>query len=77
MGVKSLFSNLRPKEYTFRLYHPGWIRSYIGGSKGTQAPLEPEEAAVPALAHFLEEPDDPSSEDRLVMKGLKGEEWPW
>ena len=77
MGVKLLFNHLRPEGYTFRLYHPGWIRSYIGGSKGTQAPLEPEEAAVPALAHFLEDPVDPSSEDRLVMKGLKGEEWPW
>jgi len=77
MGVRNLFNLLRPEGYSFRLYHPGWIRSYIGGSKGTRAPLEPEEAAVPALAHFLEAYDDPSAEDRLVMKDLRGEEWPW
>ena len=77
MGVVNLFNQLRPEGYTFRLYHPGWIRSYIGGTKGTRAPLEPEEAAVPALAHFLEEYADPSAEDRLIMKDWQGEEWPW
>jgi NAD(P)-dependent dehydrogenase (short-subunit alcohol dehydrogenase family) len=77
MGVKNLFNLLRPEGYTFRLYHPGWMRSYIGGSKGTEAPLEPEEAAVPALAHFLEQYADPAAEDRLAMKDWRGEEWPW
>ena len=77
MGVRNLFNQLRPEGYTFRLYHPGWMRSYIGGTKGTKATMEPEEAAVPALAHFLEEHADPSAEDRLVMKDWQGEEWPW
>ncbi len=78
MGVRNLFNLLRPDGYTFRLYHPGWMRTYIGGeSKGTRAPTEPEQAAIPALAHFLEDYADPAAEDHLVMKDYKGEEWPW
>jgi len=77
MGVKNIFNLLRPEGYTFRLYHPGWMRSYIGGSKGTRAPMEPEEAAVPALAHFLEDYGDEKTEDQLVMKDWRGREWPW
>lgn len=79
MGVRLLFNDLRPQGYTFRLYHPGGIRSYIGGSgvKGTRARQEPEEAAIPALAHFLEEYADASTEDQLVMKDHNGQAWPW
>jgi NAD(P)-dependent dehydrogenase (short-subunit alcohol dehydrogenase family) len=79
MGVQILFNHLRPEGYTFRLYHPGGIRSYIGGSgiKGTRAGQEPKEAAIPALAHFLENYADPTAEDQLVMKDHKGQEWPW
>jgi NAD(P)-dependent dehydrogenase (short-subunit alcohol dehydrogenase family) len=79
MGVRTLFNHLRPDGYTFRLYHPGGIRSYIGGSgvKGTRGGQEPEEAAIPALAHFLESYADPKAEDQLVMKDHRGQEWPW
>jgi NAD(P)-dependent dehydrogenase (short-subunit alcohol dehydrogenase family) len=74
MGVKILFNHLRPEGYTFRLYHPGWIRSYMGGSKNMEADLEPSEAAEYALAYFLGDVDD---EDRLVLRDYKGEEWAW
>lgn len=79
MGVKILFNDLRPEGYTFRLYHPGGIRSYIGGSgvKGTKGGREPEEAAVPALDYFLEDFSDSDEEDRLVMRDWQGKEWPW
>lgn len=79
MGVRILFNDLRPQGYTFRLYHPGGIRSYIGGTgvKGTRGGQEPEEAASPALAHFLENYTDPTTEDQLVMKDHKGQAWPW
>ncbi len=49
----------------------------------TAADLEPEEAAVPALTYFLQDlgPDpqfpDRSSEDRLVLRDWRGDEWPW
>jgi hypothetical protein len=76
MSVKLLFNLLRPEGYTFRLYHPGWVRSYIGGgpAKNMRAALEPEEAAAPALAYFLGERED---EERLALRDWQGREWPW
>jgi NAD(P)-dependent dehydrogenase (short-subunit alcohol dehydrogenase family) len=83
MAVKLLFNRLRPEGYTFRVYHPGWMRSYMFGYKDTKATLEPEEAAVPALAYFLRDRGgdphrrDRYDENRLVMRDHQGREWPW
>jgi NAD(P)-dependent dehydrogenase (short-subunit alcohol dehydrogenase family) len=83
MAIGYLFSLLRPEGYTFRVYHPGWLRSYMGGEKNTKADMEPEEAAIPALAYFLRgRAADPNQqgrtdEDRLVMRDWQGREWPW
>lgn len=83
MAIRLLFNVLRPEGYTFRVYHPGWIRSYIRGVKGTEGDLEPEQAAVPALAYFLRDRaadahnEARSDEDRLVMRDWQGREWPW
>lgn len=74
MQTKLLFNALRPEGYTFRVYHPGWIRSYMHGEKNTDADLEPEEAAARAIPFFLNQRDD---EDRLVMVDHTGNEWPW
>lgn len=74
MATHILFNHLRPNGYTFRLYHPGWIRSYINGVKSTEGDMEPEEAAVPALAYFLDAAVD---EDELVMRDWQGHAWPW
>jgi NAD(P)-dependent dehydrogenase (short-subunit alcohol dehydrogenase family) len=74
MATRIMYNHLRPEGYTFRVYHPGWIRSYMSGSKSTQGDLEPAEAAVPALDYFLGALDD---EDELVMRDWLGREWPW
>ena len=74
MGVKLLFNHLHPEGYTFRVYHPGWMRTYMSGAKNPQADMEPEEAAVPALAYFL---GDLADEGRLVLRDWRGREWPW
>jgi NAD(P)-dependent dehydrogenase (short-subunit alcohol dehydrogenase family) len=74
MAVHILFNDLRVEGYTFRLYHPGWIKSYMRGVKSEEGDLEPEEAAVPALAYFLDAQID---EDLLVMRDWQGKEWPW
>jgi NAD(P)-dependent dehydrogenase (short-subunit alcohol dehydrogenase family) len=74
MATKILYNHLHPAGYTFRVYHPGWMRSYMSGSKATAGDLEPEEAAVPALAYFLPPRAD---EDRLVLRDWLGREWPW
>jgi NAD(P)-dependent dehydrogenase (short-subunit alcohol dehydrogenase family) len=73
MGVKILFNHLRPEGYTFRLYHPGWIRSYMSGKKNLEATFEPQEAAEMALSFFLGERD----EDQLALVDFEGQEWPW
>ncbi len=83
MGVRLMFNRLRPRGYTFRLYHPGWMRTYMSGSKNLEAELEPEEAARPALAYFLRDRAyDPhlaprNDEDRLVLRDWRGVEWPF
>ena len=74
MAVSILFNDLRPAGYTFRVYHPGWVRSYMSGKKNMEADLEPEEAAACALPIFL---NPRSDEDRLVLVDYKNEEWPW
>jgi hypothetical protein len=83
MAVKTLFNHLRPEGYIFRLYHPGWMRTYMGGVKNPKADMEPDEAAEYALAYFLEEleadPSDPhkNPEDHLVMRDWLRRDWPW
>ena len=80
---KLLYNRLCREGYTFRVYHPGWMRTYMRGVKGTDATLEPEEAAVPALAYFLRDRagdlhrTDRYDEDRLVMRDYQGREWSW
>ena len=76
MGISILFNDLRQEGYSFRVYHPGWVRSYMGGEKNLEADLEPEEAAGFALGYFLADLS-PEDEDRLVMRDYQGNEWPW
>ena len=74
MAVKILFNDLHPAGYTFRVYHPGWIRSFMHGEKNMEATLEPEEAATYALPFLLNDRED---EDRLVMVDYEWNECPW
>jgi NAD(P)-dependent dehydrogenase (short-subunit alcohol dehydrogenase family) len=74
MAAQMLFNDLHPVGYTFRVYHPGWIRSYMLGEKNMEATLEPEEAAAKAIPIFLSEQ---KNEDKLTMIDYEGNEWPW
>ena len=74
MAVKILFNDLHPEGYTFRVYHPGWIRSYMSGEKNMDATLEPDEAAVRAIPIFLNQRED---EERIALLDYEGNEWPW
>jgi len=74
MGVKILFNDLHPLGYTFRVYHPGWVRSYLHGEKNMDADIEPEEAAAYAIPLLLNDQED---EGRLAMVDYEGNEWPW
>ena len=74
MAVSQMFRTLRPQGFTFRLYHPGWVRSYMQGVKSTSGRYEPEEAAASAFRQFTE---DRAWEDALVMTDICGHLWPW
>jgi hypothetical protein len=76
MGVSILFKDLHKDGFTFRVYHPGYIRSYMLGQKNLEATLEPEEAAELALSYFLSA-EGSVDEDRLAMRDFEGQEWPW
>lgn len=74
MGIRLLFNRLQPQGYRFRLYHPGWMRTYMSGKKTDIGKIEAEESAQVAVAQFLE---DRNWEDRLVMLDCYGQAWPF
>jgi NAD(P)-dependent dehydrogenase (short-subunit alcohol dehydrogenase family) len=74
MAVKILSNDLSPSGYTFRVYHPGWIRSYMSGVKNMEATFEPEEAAARAIPILLGQREN---ERELVLLDHEGNEWPW
>jgi NAD(P)-dependent dehydrogenase (short-subunit alcohol dehydrogenase family) len=74
MEALILFNDLHRYGYTFRVYHPGWIRSYMLGEKNMEATLEPEEAAAKAIPVLLNQQEN---EGRLVLVDYEGKEWPW
>jgi NAD(P)-dependent dehydrogenase (short-subunit alcohol dehydrogenase family) len=76
MGVSLLFNAMRPSGYTFRLFHPGWLRTYMSGKKGTEGDMEAHEVAPAAVAYFATDRTD-LDENRLLLRDYRGREWPW
>ena len=74
MGISIVFNDLRPKGFTFRVYHPGSMQTFMRGTHDTNAKYTPDEAAALALEYFLDLPVD---EDCLVMRDDERNEWPW
>ncbi len=74
MTVQLLFRELYPQGFTFRLYHPGWVRSYMSGQKSTMGKVEPEETALAASYQFLA---DRPQEDVLVLVDNENVAWPF
>lgn len=68
MYVKILYNLLHPQGFTFRLYHPGWVRSYMRGHLATEGILSIDEAAKLAYDYFLGE----ENEDELVLRDCYG-----
>ncbi|MGO4547213.1 SDR family NAD(P)-dependent oxidoreductase [Paenibacillus sp. 2TAB23] len=69
MYVKILYNRLHPDGYRFRLYHPGWIKSYMGGQLSDRGELTIEEAANRAIDYFFDQQVD---ENQLVLRGYDG-----
>ena len=74
MEMHMLFQLLRPKGYTFRLFHPGWVKSYMYGQKSTVGDFEPEEAAPVAYRYFVGEDE---IDDVLILRDIRGQYWPF
>jgi len=74
MYVKILHNRLNPLGYGFRLYHPGWVISYMRGIKSEHGELEIDEAGRLAADFYLSNEMD---ERTLRLMDYKGEIWPF
>jgi NAD(P)-dependent dehydrogenase (short-subunit alcohol dehydrogenase family) len=75
MGVRLMHNLLYPQGYTFRLYHPGWMKRQMpDGTFDEKAQLYPAGTAAHAAKYFEIQLGD---EHRLVMYDYLDQEWPF
>ena len=74
MAIRLLFNELQKQGYTFRLYHPGWVRTYMEGKKSTMGNFDAEETAQVAYRQFTQSRE---CESVLVMTDVSDEAWPF
>jgi len=73
MGVRMMHNQLYGQGYTFRLFHPGWMkRRMTDGSLSETAKFDPDYIGDIAAKYFEEPLHD---EHRLVMYDYAGMEW--
>jgi NAD(P)-dependent dehydrogenase (short-subunit alcohol dehydrogenase family) len=75
MGVRLMHNLLFPQGYTFRLYHPGWMKRQMQDDSLSEfGALNPVEIAAHAAQYFEKPLGD---EHRLVMYDYLNQEWPF
>jgi NAD(P)-dependent dehydrogenase (short-subunit alcohol dehydrogenase family) len=75
MGVRLMHNLLYPQGFSFRLYHPGWMKKMLqDGTLSETAEYDPANTAAHA-AKFFEKPLN--DEHRLVMYDYLDQEWPF
>lgn len=74
MAIRVLFNDLQPQGFSFRVFHPGWVRSVKPDKGVVEGIYEPEYAGNSAVELFLSEYN---WEDRLVMLDIEGTAWPF
>jgi NAD(P)-dependent dehydrogenase (short-subunit alcohol dehydrogenase family) len=75
MGIRMLHNQLYAQGYTFRLFHPGWMkRRGPDGSLSEHALYDPDYIGDIAARYF---DADLRDEHRLVMVDYSGYEWPY
>jgi len=75
MGVRLMHNLLYPQGYSFRLYHPGWMkRQMTDGTLSEWAMLDPADTAAHCAKYFEIPLGD---EQRLVMYDYRSHEWPF
>ncbi|MCL2243016.1 MAG: SDR family NAD(P)-dependent oxidoreductase [Treponema sp.] len=73
MGVRLLHNQLYPQGYTFRLFHPGWMKRRMQDGTLSESALYDPDFTGEIAARFFETPLD--DELRLVMVDYNGYEW--
>ncbi|MCL1862772.1 MAG: SDR family NAD(P)-dependent oxidoreductase [Defluviitaleaceae bacterium] len=75
MAVRILHNDMYEKGYTFRLFHPGWMKfREKDGTLAEEGKYDPDDIGKIAAAYFENPLRD---ENRLVMVDYDGYEWPW
>jgi NAD(P)-dependent dehydrogenase (short-subunit alcohol dehydrogenase family) len=75
MGIRLMHNLLYPQGYSFRLYHPGWMkRQMTDGTLSEWAKLDPADTAAHCAKYFEAPLGD---EQRLVMYDYRSHEWPF
>ena len=75
MCVRLMHNQLYPQGYTFRLYHPGWMKRVMpDNSRSQEALYDPDYTACHAAKYFETPLRD---EQRLVMFDFLSQEWPY
>lgn len=85
MQARLLFNDLRRDGYTFRLYDPGLMPKPAGdshageASAASNAPMTSLPASIAEAARFAAGffANPHANEDRIVLTGSRGEEWPF
>jgi len=72
--TKTLFNRYRQDDFKFRLYHPGWINTYMNGVLETKAHYDSPEAADMSMDYFFDAVVD---EDQLVLYTCEKEIMPF
>lgn len=75
MAIRLMHNELYSQGYTFRLFHPGWMKRVMtDGSRSETAIYDPDYIASVARPYFEAGRGD---EQRLVMMDYNGYEWPF
>lgn len=73
MGMAVFHNGLKKDGYDFRIYHPGWMKTYMLGCKSEEADLDADYAADLAVRCFLKE----KVGDTFVLESYDGTIIPW
>jgi len=74
MTVRLLHNELFVKGYIFRIYHPGWMKTYMLSDEKMNGEIEPEESARIATKQFLKER---TFEEVMMITDVEGKIWPF
>lgn len=73
MGMAVFYNALKKDGYDIRLYHPGWMKTYMLGYKSEDADLEADDAADLAFKSF----ENQKAEEKLRLDSYDDTVIPW